>query len=143
MKTLFILALSTFLFQGFARNSVGYSISSQNEVPVVQADSTYKVLIKTDIVYAKGLSHESINSESSSEISLILDVYLPDNNGKNRPVIMLIHGGGFAGGTKEHKHIVNMAKYFAGSVSLLLFRAVRGDIRVGYLWPVAVSGNNK
>ena len=113
MKTLFILALATLFFQGFAKNSTGYSVNSQNEIPIVQTDSTYKVVVEKDIVYAKGLSHESINSESSREMSLKLDVYLPDNNGKNRPVIMLIHGGGFSGGTKEHKHIVNMAKYFA------------------------------
>jgi len=113
MKTLFILALSTLFFQGFAKNRIGYSDNSQNEIPIVQTDSTYKVFVKKDIVYAKGLSHDSINSVSFKEMSLKLDVYLPDNNLKNRPAIVLIHGGGFSGGTKEHKHIVNMAKYFA------------------------------
>jgi acetyl esterase/lipase len=113
MKTLVILAFSTIFFQEFVKGDVGYFTSSRNEIPVVHSDSTYKVSVKKDIVYAKGLSHESINSVSSKEMSLKLDVYLPDNKLKNRPAIVLIHGGGFSGGTKEHRHIVNMAKYFA------------------------------
>ena len=113
MKALSILALSTLFFLGFSTSSVDYPVRTQNDIPIVQSDSTYKVLVEKDIVYAKGLSHETINSASAQEMPLKLDVYLPDNNTKNRPAIMLIHGGGFSGGTKEHKHIVNMAKYFA------------------------------
>ena len=113
MKILVILAFSTIFFQGFVKGDVGYSIRSQNEIPIVHSDSTYKVLVEKDIVYAQGLSHESINSVSSKKMSLKLDVYLPDNTSKNRPAIMLIHGGSFSGGTKEFKPIVNIAKYFA------------------------------
>lgn len=79
MKTLILIALSILFFQGFAKNRIGYSFNSDNEIPIVQSDSTYKVFVKKDIVYAKGLSHESINSVSSKEMSLKLDVYLPDN----------------------------------------------------------------
>lgn len=81
--------------------------------PVVQAMQAYKVIAEHDIVYAEGLSHESINSRESKVMPLKLDVYLPDNKSKNRPVFLFIHGGGFAGGTKQQGRIIEWANYYA------------------------------
>lgn len=87
--------------------------TSQTGIPVVKSDSTYKVLIKNDIEYAKGLSHESVNSANAKEIPLELDVYAPDNAVENRPVFMFVHGGGFVGGSKKQARIIEWANYYA------------------------------
>ncbi|RXP44596.1 alpha/beta hydrolase [Lutibacter sp. HS1-25] len=39
-------------------------------------------------------------------------MYVPDNDLKNRPAYMFIHGGGFAGGSKQQAQIKNLAKYY-------------------------------
>ena len=85
---------------------------SDNEVPKVQSESSFPVLIDENVVYAEGLGHTSA-STSSVATSLLLDVYYPDNNSANRPLFMFIHGGGFQGGTKTKPEIVNMANYYA------------------------------
>ena len=112
MKASFIFILTLFPFLIFSNNDVGISAGSQNEIPTVQSDSTYKVIVKQDIVYAEALSHESINSTNATTIPLKLDVYVPDNDIENRPVYMFIHGGGFAGGTKQQARIINWANYY-------------------------------
>lgn len=112
MKTLFLIALSTILFQGFVKGNECKSTLSRNDIPVVKADSTYEVLVKHDIVYAQGLSHESVNSANATTIPLKLDVYEPDNGVKNRPVFMFVHGGGFVGGSKKQARIIEWANYY-------------------------------
>ena len=44
---------------------------------------------------------------------LKLDVYRPENNFKNRPVLVLIHGGGFKTGSKNNNNYVNLSNFFA------------------------------
>jgi dipeptidyl aminopeptidase/acylaminoacyl peptidase len=66
-----------------------------------------------------------------------LDAYVPDNDSENRPVLMLIHGGGFTGGTKEQEPLVDLANYFAqrGFVVFSIDYRLRGDIgTVGQEW---------
>lgn len=83
------------------------------ETPIVQENPVYDVTQTSGIIYAQGLSHESLNSDESQAIDLLLDVYVPDNELDNRPVIMLIHGGGFIGGSRTAGAMVNLAQYFA------------------------------
>lgn len=111
MKALFQITILFFVLTAYSQNTERSNVLKSS--PSVKMDATFDVIVEENIMYAKGLSHESINSASSKEIPLKLDIYSPENKSTNRPVIMLIHGGGFAGGTKEHKHIVNMSKYFA------------------------------
>lgn len=113
MKTRSIFILSLFIFFAFSNSDLGISVGSQNEIPTVQSDSTYKVRVLQDIVYAEGLSHDSINSANATIIPLKLDLYEPDNDLVNRPVYMFIHGGGFKGGSKQQSHIINLAHYYA------------------------------
>ncbi len=80
--------------------------------PEVKCDSTYAVIIESDITYAEGLAHDG-TSPTTFAIPLELDVYVPDNDSENRPVYMFIHGGGFNGGSKTANHILAMADYFA------------------------------
>lgn len=86
--------------------------SPDNELPIVQAESTYTVSKDEDISFAEGLAHDD-SSTTPFAISLKLDVYFPDNASDNRPVFMFIHGGGFTGGIKHKPEIVDMANYYA------------------------------
>ena len=86
--------------------------SPNDGAPLVKNDSTYVVVMDTNIIYGEGLAH-SATSDSSFAIPLKLDVYSPDNNSTNRPVFMFIHGGGFNGGIKHKPEIVDMAHYYA------------------------------
>lgn len=112
MKAIFYI-LSITLLLACSSNKKVVAAGLQKEIPVVQSKQTYDVIVNEGIVYAEGLSHESINSESAEVIPLKLDIYSPDDNRVNRPVIVLIHGGGFAGGSRKHDKIVNIANYFA------------------------------
>lgn len=84
-----------------------------NEIATVQLEESYEITFIENIVYAEGLSHESLNSINSNAIPLYMDAYIPNNNLEKRPLLMLIHGGGFTGGTKQQDPIVNIAEYFS------------------------------
>ena len=81
--------------------------------PTVKLNTTYEVNITEDITYAEGLSHDSWNSANTSVVPLLMDSYVPDNNLQNRPLLMLIHGGAFVGGSKQQEALVDMANYYA------------------------------
>lgn len=82
-------------------------------VPTVKLEASYEVIVTENITYAEGLSHESLNSANASVMPLYMDAYVPDNDSENRPLLMLIHGGGFTGGTKQQAPLVDMAGYYA------------------------------
>lgn len=109
----YILTFLTQILLGVALHENSVEISFENQPPVVTKNASYDVLIKKDIVYAQGLTHAYWESPSSQVMNLKMDAYLPQNKSKNRPAIMFIHGGGFVGGNKEHKAMVNLANYFA------------------------------
>jgi para-nitrobenzyl esterase len=92
-------------------------------------NTTYEVNITEDITYAEGLSHDSWNSANNSVVPLLMDSYVPDNNLQNRPLLMLIHGGGFSGGSKQQEALVAMANYYAsrGFVVFSIDYRLRGD----------------
>jgi len=79
----------------------------------VKSSSTYSVDVEQNVKYGEGLSHQTINSTSSTIIDLKLDVYKPANITKKKPAIVLIHGGGFVSGDKSDVNIVNLCNYFA------------------------------
>ena len=109
----YILTFLTQILLGVALHENSFEISFDNQPPVVTRNGSYDVLIKKDIIYAQGLTHEYWESPSSQVMNLKMDAYIPKNSADNRPAIMFIHGGGFVGGNKEHKAIVNLANYFA------------------------------
>jgi acetyl esterase/lipase len=112
MKIRYCLILSfTFVFACNSKTKVTKA-DEQSETPAVHSDQTYDVLVKEDIVYAEALSHESINSTHATVMPLKLDVYVPDNTIPNRPAFVFIHGGGFAGGTKQQERIIEWANYY-------------------------------
>ena len=88
-------------------------VTPQSSSPTVKLNATYDVNITEDITYAEGLSHDSLNSINSTVMPLLMDSYVPNNNSQNRPVLMLIHGGAFVGGTKQQEPLVDMTNYYA------------------------------
>ena len=66
-------------------------------------DSEFAVEVESDIVYATG----TVRSPTVGEIDLLLDVYRPadSNLPPLRPGFILIHGGGFTGGSKTNATI--------------------------------------
>lgn len=122
-----ILCGSIFLVACSKDNSLANT--TDENTPTVTTSSVYSVRIVPDITYAKGLRHQQINSSTATEIPLKLDLYLPDNNSKNRPVFMFIHGGGFIGGSRKSAQIIDMANYFAsrGWVFLSIDYRLRDD----------------
>ena len=86
--------------------------SGADEPGVIYEPGLYEVLKNEDIVYARGLAHTKTSSNPSA-VPLRLDVYFPDGNSTDRPVLMFIHGGGFTGGIKHKPEIVEMAEYYA------------------------------
>lgn len=105
-------------------------ITPEISAPTVKLNTTYEVSITEDITYAEGLSHDSWNSVNTSVIPLLMDSYVPDNDLQNRPLLMLIHGGGFSGGSKQQEALVDIANYYAsrGFVVFSIDYRLRGDM---------------
>jgi acetyl esterase/lipase len=108
-KTLLIII--TILISVSCNEDKELNFGGTNEVVVTSAPS-FNVITEPDVIYAKGLKHQVINSSSYTTLDLKLDIYKPDNDASKRPAIMLIHGGGFNGGSRTDPNIVNLAKYF-------------------------------
>ena len=96
-----------------ACNNDNDNITLDTNRPIVKQDATYEVIVTEDLIYAEGLSHDSLNSINSSVMPLLMDSYVPNNNSQNRPLLMLIRGGGFIDGTKQKEPLVAMANYYA------------------------------
>lgn len=110
-KVTFLLVLAILLVTACKKDVE--PIITDNGIPIVKADSTYTVLQETNITYAEGLSHDDWNSSNTTVLPLYMDSYVPENNSQNRPLLMLIHGGAFVGGSKQQDAIVDMANYYA------------------------------
>ena len=89
------------------------TVPSEIGVPIVKQQATFEVAVTENITYAEGLSHDTWNSATASAIPLLMDAYLPVNDEQNRPLLLLIHGGGFTGGSKQQQALVDMANYYA------------------------------
>ncbi|MEN1728056.1 MAG: hypothetical protein AAGJ52_06410, partial [Pseudomonadota bacterium] len=71
-------------------------------------EPTYAVRTTNAIVYGTGAGQGGASSEP-----LILDLYEPlidDPNVEALPVVILIHGGGFVGGSRSDSRLVTMAE---------------------------------
>ena len=88
-------------------------VTPESFSPTVKLNATYEVNITEDIVYAEGVSHDSWNGSNTTVVPLLMDSYVPDNNSQNRPMLLLIHGGAFVGGSKQQEALVDMANYYA------------------------------
>lgn len=103
----------------------------------ITADSSYRIILQKNIVYAKGYHHSTINSNNKWLNDLLLDAYIPDNSSKDRPILVMIHGGGFKNGGKEDQNMQRFARYFAsrGWVAFCInYRLMRNKGTVPIEW---------
>ena len=84
-----------------------------SNVPVVTNIPSSSVFVQNNIIYGEGLAHDSLNSEGAGAVSLLMDIYEPEEDIDNRPLFMFIHGGGFTGGSKTQAQILSFAEYFS------------------------------
>jgi acetyl esterase/lipase len=77
---------------------------------VPQTDGTYSFTVQTDVVYGQAL----VNGGASTT-DLLLDLYIPDIGPDEGPMglMLVIHGGGFVGGSKSQSGMVTAAQQFA------------------------------
>jgi dipeptidyl aminopeptidase/acylaminoacyl peptidase len=129
MRNQIILSVIGFILLTACTKEDDNIMTSDIDAPKVTQNAAFEVLVTENINYAEGLSHDSLNSINASAISLLMDSYVPDNNLQNRPLLMLIHGGGFTGGTKQQEPLVDMANYYAsrGFVVFSIDYRLRGD----------------
>ena len=87
---------------------------SSGTVGAVFAEATFDVTVSEDVVYAQGLTHDEWDSDDAEPTDLLLDVYEPvRSDDVVMPALVVIHGGGFTGGSKEHRALTDMAYWFA------------------------------
>ncbi len=87
--------------------------SCDDNAPSVWADSTFGVLFEDNVVYGSGMSHDGWGGPVIDTIALELDVYAPDNQEEGRPALVVIHGGGFFGGSNEQRAFVELSNQYA------------------------------
>lgn len=111
----FTLILFLFYNTGFTVALFHLFTKNNDNETCVYKKPKFDVLVKENLIYGYGLSHDSYNNENPVEIPLYLDAYLPENTDKNKPILILIHGGGFRGGDKtiNMRQYVDFSQYFA------------------------------
>jgi acetyl esterase/lipase len=77
----------------------------------VSKKAIYEHKLTEDVVYAQAV----INSPANETlVDLKLDIYEPIGaTGDKKPALMIIHGGGFVGGTKQQKQLMMFGEYFS------------------------------
>jgi len=121
----------------------GKIVIPESYSPTVKLNATYEVTITEDIIYAEGLSHDSWNSSNTNEVPLFVDSFVPENDLQNRPMLLLIHGGAFVGGSKQQEAIVDMANYYASRGFVVFSIDYRLRDHMGTIpqeWIDAISG---
>ena len=91
-------------------------------------DSVYSVKVKSDVVYGRavgywadfpdsdepflGIYMQKMGDKIKKEIPLTMDVYMPKDKGvASRPLLVLIHGGGFYNGNKTNAGYKEWGEY--------------------------------
>lgn len=90
----------------------------------VDSCSPYAVERTTAIVYDTG----TITQPATAEFDLLLNLFVPDVDlsGESVPFMVIVHGGGFQGGTRDKDELVDYAERFAAQGYL----AISIDYRV-------------
>ena len=117
-KSLLVFSVLSFLLTACAssidpQRSDNSSEESSQLHPTIHETQTYDVLKTSGVVYAEGLSHSDWGSDDAEAIPLLVDVYEPEGAPGNRPVILLIHGGGYQQGSRLYPPVVQFCGYFA------------------------------
>ncbi|MEM9728142.1 MAG: alpha/beta hydrolase, partial [Myxococcota bacterium] len=80
--------------------------------PEVQREAAYEVEVTT-LTYAQGQTHDDWRGAVNGTVDLILDLYEPIGAPQGRPAVIVMHGGGFVGGTRNNSNSEGFARYFA------------------------------
>ena len=105
-------------------NIVPGAVASRSEYVGVDSCSPYAVKRTSAIVYDTG----TITQPATAEFDLLLDLFVPDVvlSGESVPSMVIVHGGGFQGGTRDKDELVDYAERFAAQGYL----AISIDYRV-------------
>ena len=110
-------------------------------VSAVFRTAAFQVEVSADLVYAQGLTHSAWGAGGGTPVDLLLDVYRPTRTDDARmPAVVMIHGGGFKGGTHKHQALSRMARWFAerGWVAFSIdYRVVRHAGTLPAIYPAA------
>lgn len=92
----------------------GVSIAQETEsaIPIVFDTPQFDVNVTTH-TYAQGLSHDNWNSDTYELMDLELDLYEPVGAPENRPALVIVHGGGYIGGSRRQGSLTQAGQYFA------------------------------
>ncbi len=103
---------------------LGLSLQAQ-QTPFL--DPLYAANLSSNIEYGTG----SVGNPQSGQIPLLLDLYQPNGAGlpKSLPGFVVIHGGGFTGGSKTQDSIVQLCQAYArrGYVVVSIDYRLTGD----------------
>ena len=119
------------------------ALAPSTTVPNIASQAIYDVLFQPGITYGQGQCHQKFDNQEGTATDLILDAFVPDNAAESRPAIVLIHGGAFNGGTREHESLVSMAYHFAarGFVAFSIDYRLKSDFgTVPQEWIDAAAG---
>ena len=98
-----------------------------------------------DSLYEVEKVRTEIYAEKENE-ELTIDLYQPVNSDINRPLIIFMHGGGFAGGSPKNPQEVKFAKIAAAkgyAVGLISYRLIRKNKDSGFGCNFEASGKIK
>lgn len=74
------------------------------------AQGTGGVRVRENVVYGTG----RVAAPAPRDVSLLLDLYEPARRAGRRPVVVLVHGGGFRMGTRKQPDLVRIAEGLVG-----------------------------
>ena len=98
--------------------------------PTVASSAAFKIKMSAGVTYAKGLINAKWGQAKGTATDLQLDLWQPEGtDGSPRPALVLIHGGGFTGGSRQNQAIVAICKYLAqrGWVTASISYRLAGD----------------
>lgn len=94
---------------------------------IMFVDEIYGVQETENITYGTG----STGNPASGSIDLLLDIFEPSgaNLPEKRPALVMVHGGGLTGGTKDHGYLTSLAENFVkrGYVAVSINYRLAGD----------------
>jgi len=112
----------------------GHAPGFYSSKPMAEIGQNNYVQIITDV--AKSISGNIL----TTEIPLAMDIYMPSGDTlRNRPLLLLIHGGAFIIGDKKNQFAVRLANYYARCG----FVVASVNYRMGYVFLPGVYSNTE
>ncbi|WP_170113231.1 alpha/beta hydrolase [Ahniella affigens] len=88
------------------------SIATQAQTALPSVDPLYQVVVESAIAYGQG----EVRTPTPGGKNLLLDLYRPvgaNTTGERSPAVVIIHGGGFTGGTRTQAELATIARALA------------------------------